>query len=105
MEEFLKKQAEMESGGHLALLGCMRLQQSSQCCDCHREPIVLSFTMWCDDALGLSPLHTLLSTIEQAAAGSLLAQPAEPVIEVVGAEAVTEQVSSACLDAACLSFI
>ena len=50
--------------------------------------------MWCDDVLGTVTSSNLLFFTSPAAAGSLLAQPAEPVVEVVGSEAVTEQVGS-----------
>ena len=93
MEEFLKKQAEAESGVHLASLSCI------YCCINHSSVAGSesshSFHALCRVMMyGTVISSIVLSCILPAAAGSLLAQPAEPVIEVVGSEAVTEQVSS-----------
>ena len=93
MEEFLKKQAEAESGVHLASLSCID-------CSMHHSSVAVSESSHSLHALcgvmmcGTVTCSTPFSCILPAAAGSLLAQPAEPVVEVVGSEAVTEQVSS-----------
>ena len=93
MEEFLKKQAEAESGVHLASLTCIHcsINPSSAAVS---ESLHSLHALWGVMMYGTVTCSTLLSCILPAAAGSLLAQPAEPVVEVVGSEAVTEQVSS-----------
>ena len=92
MEEFLKKQAEAESGMHLAFLIYMY-------CSFRHSSVAgsessHSFHAQCGAIFyGTVTSSSVISFILPAAAGSLLAQPAEPVVEVVGSEAVTEQVS------------